>query len=404
MTQNVFDRINSDEIISLYKDKPVIKILQGIRRAGKSFMLELIARKILAGGIGKEQIVMVNFEDFENSELLNPRALYDFVKQKSSECDGKRLYLLFDEIQESDGWEKCINSLYASKTIDADIYLTGSNAKLLSSELATLLSGRYVTINVNPLSYKEFLYFNGASDSAETFRRFLTVGGFPGLKDMMESEVQIRSYLEGIYSTVILKDVIAHNKIRDADILGRIIQYAADNVGNIFTAKRIADFMKSNGRNISVETIYNDLQYLQDAFIISKVQRYDIRGKKLLETMEKYYFADHGLLFLLHGYKDTYINGILENIVFTELVGRGYSVKIGKFLDTEIDFVATKGNDTQYIQVSYLINSEETKEREYRPLLAISDNFPKLILTMDDLPQSNEGGIIRKNIREWLLA
>ena len=404
MTQKVFDRINSDEIISLYKDKPVIKILQGIRRAGKSFMLELIARKILAGGVGKEQIVMVNFEDFENSELLNPRALYDFVKQKSSECDGKRLYLLFDEIQESDGWEKCINSLYASKTIDADIYLTGSNAKLLSSELATLLSGRYVTINVSPLSYKEFLYFNGASDSAETFRRFLTVGGFPGLKDMMESEVQIRSYLEGIYSTVILKDVIAHNKIRDADILGRIIQYAADNVGNIFTAKRIADFMKSNGRNISVETIYNDLQYLQDAFIISKVQRYDIRGKKLLETMEKYYFADHGLLFLLHGYKDTYINGILENIVFTELVGRGYSVKIGKFLDTEIDFVATKGNDTQYIQVSYLINSEETKEREYRPLLAISDNFPKLILTMDDLPQSNEGGIIRKNIREWLLA
>ena len=403
MIQKTFERSNAEEIIVRYKDKPVIKVLQGIRRAGKSFMLELLAQKMRQSGIENERIVVINFEDFENVALLDIHALYDYIKQKSEVCGGKKLYLLFDEVQEAAGWEKCVNSLYASKTIDTDIYLTGSNARFLSSELATLLSGRYVTIHIQPLSYREFLYFNGMTDSAASFRRFLTVGGFPGLKDMMDNDVQIHAYLEGIYATVLLKDVIAHNKIRDTDMLSRIIQYAADNVGNIFTAKRIADFMKASGRSLSVETIYNDLQYLQDAFILQKVQRYDIRGRKVLETLEKYYFADHGLLFLLHGYKDTYINGILENIVYVELLRREYTVKIGKLLDGEIDFVAERGDERLYVQVTYLISSEETKEREYRSLRAINDNFPKLILSMDDLPPSNDEGILRKNIRDWLL-
>ena len=401
MKEKLYERIGIDEIISLYKDKPVIKVIQGIRRCGKSFMLSLIEKKLIEKGVQESDILNVNFEDFENAHLLDSRALYEEVKKRGT--NGKKLYLLFDEIQECEGWEKCVNSLYSSKTIDADIYITGSNANLLSSELATYLSGRYVTINARPLSYKEFLYFNSSQDSAENFNKFLTIGGFPGLKDMMESETQIRSYLEGLYSTVILKDIIKRNKIRETSLLEKIILYTADNVGNIFSAKRISDFLKANGRSLSVETVYNDLQYLQNAFVLHKVQRFDIRGKKILETMEKYYFEDQGLLFFLHGFKDTYINGILENIVFSELLRRGYQVFIGKIGDTEIDFVAEKNGEKIYIQVSYLLSSEETKEREYRPLLEVKDNFPKLILTMDDLPESNENGIIRKNIREWLL-
>ncbi len=401
MAEKIYERIGTDEIISLYKDKPVIKVIQGIRRCGKSFMLSLIEKKLIEKGVQESNIFNVNFEDFENAHLLDSLALYEEVKKRGT--NGKKLYLLFDEIQECQGWEKCVNSLYSSKTIDADIYITGSNANLLSSELATYLSGRYVIINARPLSYKEFLYFNSSKDSAESFNKFMTIGGFPGLKDMMESETQIRSYLEGIYSTVLLKDIIKRNKIRETGLLEKIILYAADNVGNIFSAKRISDFMKANGRNLSVETVYSDLQYLQSAFIIHKVQRYDIRGKKILETMEKYYFEDQGLLFFLHGFKDSYINGILENIVFSELLRRGYQVFIGKIGDTEIDFIANKSGGTTYIQVSYLLSSEETKTREYRPLLAVKDNHPKLILTMDDLPESNENGIIRKNIREWLL-
>lgn len=401
MKQSVLDRTCTDEIISLYKDKPVIKVIQGIRRSGKSFLLSLIEKKLIEKGISPSQILSINFEDFENAALLDATSLYEEVKKHSS--SGKKLYLLFDEIQECADWEKCVNSLYSSKTIDTDIYITGSNARLLSSELATYLSGRYVIININPLSYKEFLYFNSLEESSASFLKFMTVGGFPGLKDMMENDTQIRSYLEGIYSTVLLKDIISKNKIRESSLLEKIILYVADNVGNIFSAKRISDFLKASGRNLSVETVYNDLQYLQNAFVLYKVQRYDIRGKKILETMEKYYFADQGLLFFLHGYKDSYINGILENIVFMELLRRNYEVFIGKIGENEIDFIAIKGAETTYIQVSYLLSSEETKEREYRPLLAIKDNFPKLILTLDDLPESNENGILRKNLRQWLM-
>lgn len=406
MKQIALDRFGIDEIISLYKDKPVIKVLQGIRRSGKSFMLELLSRKIMEKGAAENQILLLNMEDFENAELLDAKKLYDFIKSKSEAAGGKKLYLFLDEVQEVNGWEKLVNSLYSSATIDADIYITGSNANLLSSELATYLSGRYVLIHVWPLSYREFLYFNSESDSAAAFRKFIEFGGFPGLKDMMENPVQIRSYLEGIYSTVLLKDVIARNRIRDTAVLEKVILYIADNTGNIFSAKRISDFMKSGGRPLSVETIYNDIKYLENALVLHKVPRYDVRSKKILETMEKYYLADQGLLTFLHGYKDTYINGILENIVFIELLRRGYKVFIGKIGDMEIDFAAEKNGEKLYAQVAYLIGSEETKERELRPLkslLALGDNFPKLILTMDDLPPSNENGIVRKNIREWIL-
>uniref|UniRef100_UPI003FCCA8D7 ATP-binding protein n=1 Tax=Treponema succinifaciens TaxID=167 RepID=UPI003FCCA8D7 len=342
MKQIALDRFGIDEIISLYKDKPVIKVLQGIRRSGKSFMLELLSRKIMEKGEAENQILLLNTEDFENAELLDTKKLYDFIKSKSEAASGKKLYLFLDKVQEVSGWEKLVNSLYSSATIDADIYITGSNANLLSSELATYLSGRYVLIHVWPLSYREFLYFNSENDSAAAFRKFIEFGGFPGLKDMMENPVQIRSYLEGIYSTVLLKDVIARNRIRDTAILEKIILYIANNTGNIFSAKRISDFMKSGGRPLSVETIYNDIKYLENALVLHKVPRYDVRGKKILETMEKYYLADQGLLTFLHGYKDTYINGILENIVFIELKRRGYDVFYHAD-KKECDFVVREG-------------------------------------------------------------
>ncbi|MGI5070903.1 ATP-binding protein [Treponema pectinovorum] len=406
MKQFALNRFGIDEIISLYKDKPVIKVLQGIRRCGKSFMLELLAQKMIQSGVNQNQIVLLNFEDFENVELLDSKKLYDYIKKRNESADGKKVYLFLDEIQEVADWEKVVNSIYSSTTVDSDIYITGSNANLLSSELATYLSGRYVLIHVWPLSYREFLYFNSERDSPDAFKKFIEYGGFPGLKDMMENPVQIHSYLEGIYSTVLLKDVISRNKIRDTGILEKIILYIADNVGNIFSAKRISDFMKNGGRSLSVETIYNDLEYLKNALVLYKVPRYDLRGKKILETMEKYYLADQGLLTFLHGFKDTYINGILENIVYIELLRRGYKVFIGKIRDAEIDFVVEKNGERIYIQVAYLITTEEIKEREIRPLkslLALGDNFPKLILTMDELPVSNENGIVRKNIREWIL-
>ena len=399
MNQNLIYRKYAENIISSYKDKPVIKVITGIRRSGKSFLLKLIKETLLKTE-NPACIIYIDFEDFDNSSYLDLNYLYSFIKTQSSKTN-KKLYLLFDEIQELDGWEKCINSLYASETIDCDIYITGSNAKLLSSELTTYISGRYVNIEVQPLSYREFLTFHKLADSDKSFEKFITQGGFPGLKDM-NTDDSVKKYLEGIYSTVLLKDIIRRNNIRDANMLEKIILYICDNIGNIFSANKIAQFMKSQQRKISVETIYNNLKYLQNAFFIYKVPRYDLKGKKILETMEKYYIADQGLKYFLQGFKQDYISGILENIVFLELIRRGYKVFIGKTGDLEVDFVAEKNGERIYIQVTYLLVDEKTIAREYAPLKLIEDNHPKMILSMDSLPDSNTDGIIRMNLRKWI--
>ena len=404
MIEKMIFRKQSEEIIKLYKDKNVIKILSGIRRSGKSFMLRLLRENFIKTGISENQILYIDFEDFENAQYLASKNLYAFVKEQNQKVGGKRLYLLFDEIQEVEDWEKIVNSLYSSEKIDCDIYLTGSNANLLSSELATYLSGRYVNISVFPLSYKEFLDFYAVDDSNERFLRCMKFGGFPGLKELSGSELSLKAYIDGIYSTVLLKDVISRNKIRDTAVLEKIILYITDNIGNIFSAKKISDFMKSNGRSLAVETVYNDINYLQSALFLYKVPRFDLKGKKLLETMEKYYIADTGFRFQLLGFSDNAINGLLENIVFIELLRREYKVCIGKIGEYEIDFVAEKNGVREYFQVSYLLSSEETMEREYRPLELLNDNYPKYILTLDDLPESNTNGIIRMNLRKWLLG
>lgn len=268
--------------------------------------------------------------------------------------------------------------------------------------MATYIAGRYVLIPIYPLSYKEFLFFHSKTDSEKAFSEFIKYGGFPALKDFT-SDISVNSYLEGIISTVLLKDVISKNNIRDTNLLQKIVLFITGNIGNIFSAKRISDFMKSQGRSAAVETIYNDLGYLEQALFLYKVPRYDLQGKRLLETLEKYYIADTGIKYHLLGYKDRDIAGLLENIVFLELLRRDYNVYIGKLNDMEIDFVAEKNGERQYIQVCYLLQNEETTYREYKPLKIIKDNYPKLVLSMDSLPVSNEDGIIRKNIREWLL-
>lgn len=403
MQETLLQRQYTEEIFSAFRDKNVIKVLTGIRRCGKSYLLRLLREKLLRQGIPDNQIIYMDFEDFENHRYTDVNVLYDFIKSISAGLDKGRLYLLFDEIQEVPGWERVVNGLYASSLIDCDIYLTGSNAKLLSSELATYISGRYVLIPLFPLSYEEFLDFSEQEDSATAFVDFMRYGGFPGLRMMYGEENAVRSYIEGIYSTVLLKDVIARNRIRDTAILEKIILYLCDNLGNIFSAKRVADFMRSAGRNVGVETVYNDLQFLQDALFCYKVPRYDIKGKKLLETMEKYYIADQGIRFRLLGFKDSGINGILENIVFIELLRRGYQVYIGKIKEYEIDFIAERNGEREYFQVCYLLSSQDVVEREYRPLQQIQDNFPKTILSMDELPSSNAEGIRRLNLRHWLL-
>ncbi|MCI5599889.1 MAG: ATP-binding protein [Hallerella porci] len=400
MKKNPVFRDYAKKILESYKDTPVIKVITGIRRAGKSFVLELLQESLLKTA-NADCVIKIDFEDFDNQEFLDLQFLYSFIKKRAEKTQ-KKLYLLFDEIQELEGWEKCINSLYSSQVIDCDIYITGSNAKLLSSELATYISGRYVNIQIQPLSYQEFLRFHKTKDSKNVFNKFLSIGGFPGLKDM-KSKDSIESYLEGIYSTVLLKDIIQRNNIRDTNFLEKMILYVCDNIGNIFSANTIAKFMKSQRRSMSVETIYNNLKFLEEAFVIYKVPRFDLKGKKILETLEKYYLADQGIKYFLQGFKDSHINGILENIVFVELIRRGYKVYVGKFGELEIDFIAQKNEERIYIQVCYLMADENTKAREYLPLTQIKDNYPKLILSLDDLPKSNEGGIIRMNLREWLL-
>lgn len=403
-TMKIIKRKIVDEIITSYSGKKIIKVLTGIRRCGKSFILRQIRDSLIdIKNYSKDEIIYTDLEDLKNSNLLNYKSLHQYINNKAKDLKNKRACLLFDEIQEVENWEKCINSLYSQENFFYDIYITGSNAKLLSTELSTLISGRFVNINIYPLSYVEFLRLNDFEDSEQSFNKYIKYGGFPGLNDFLNDDNALNNYLGGIYSIVLLKDVVAKNKIRDVNLLEKLIKYIFENVGNIFSGKKICDFLKNEKRSLSVETIYNYITYLLNALCIFKVDRFDIKGKHLLETMEKYYLADWGLKNYLLGFSDKSISGILENIVYIELLRRGYNVKIGKLDDTEIDFIAEKNGKLHYYQVAYLLSSQQTKAREYEPLNKLKDSFPKTILTLDALPPSDENGIARINIREFLL-
>jgi len=393
------------EKVRLFIDKPVVKVITGMRRSGKSVILKLLREELLQRRIRPEQILYLNFESLGTASLRDADALYAFVVNLARQ-QRKRFYIMLDEIQRINGWEQAIASFRVD--LNCDMYITGSNNSLLSSDIATLLAGRYVEIRIHPLSFAEHLNFtaemgeNEGKDINRQFADYLRWGGLPGIHEMNINTDAVTPYLLDIYNSVLLKDVVSRHRIRDTELLERTIWFLMDNVGNIFSAKRISDFLKSQNRRLSTETIYNYLEALEAAFLIRKVSRWDIKGKRLLETQEKYFFEDFGLKNAALGYSENAISGLLENVVFLELQRRGYEVYVGQGVNCEIDFIARRRNETIYIQVAYLLASPETIEREFVPLLGIRDNFPKYVLSMDEFNFGRQG-ILHRHIRDWLL-
>lgn len=386
-----------------FMNTDLIKVFTGIRRAGKSVMLELVKNELKESGISEENFLCINFEQFSNSQFLDVESLYKKITDFQKNTKGK-IYLFFDEIQEVPGWEKCINSCRID--FDCDIYITGSNAKLLSGELATYLAGRYVEFVIYPFSFAEFfemnLIKNPNVDKSTCFMQFLKTGGMPFLSNFPDDDSAKSQYLIDIYNSVVLKDVVKRNNIRDVDTLERIVAYAFSNIGHIFSATSLSKYFKSENRKISHDTILNYLKFCSDAFLFYKINRYDLEGKKIVTVNEKYYCADHGLREALFGKNIQNIDQVLENIVCLELLRRNYKVYVGKKGDLEIDFIAEKQGKKIYVQVAYLLANEETIRREFSVYNAVKDSYPKYVVSMDELDFS-QNGIIHKNIKDFLL-
>lgn len=380
-------------------NQPIIKVLTGIRRSGKSVMLELIQNELIKQGMDKKYFMSINLESKKNQFENTVDGIYEHVK-RFVEKSNQKVYLFFDEIQEIEDWETLINAVMID--FDTDIYITGSNAKLLSGELATYLAGRYVEIKIYPFSYIEILDLFPTKNKQEIFQIYLVRGGMPFLYQFPIDERSAMQYLNDIYDSIILKDIATRNKVRDIELLKRMIQYFIANIGNTFSASNISKYLKSELRSVSTETIYNYIEYCKTACFLHLVQREDLLGKKLLQFQEKIYIADHGIREAVYGNNMRDINQTLENIVYMELLSRGYDVRIGKNLNNEVDFVAEEGNSRIYVQVSYLLASDETMEKEFSALETIPDNYPKYVVTMDEIDRGRNG-IKHMNIRDFLL-
>lgn len=386
-------------------DKPLIKVITGIRRSGKSVILNLLKEELRKRQISEEQIIYLNFESFEFSEIDTGEKLHSYIKNRITEH--RRYYILLDEIQEVTSWEKAVNSCMVD--FDSDIYITGSNSRLLSSELATYITGRYVEIHCYTLSFSEYLIFksirtgNHNLNHHNEFEMFLRTGGFPVLHISEYPTETAYKIVHDIYSSAILRDTIQRNNIRNVELLERVVKFVFDNVGSKFSAKNVADYFKSQQRKIDLNTVYNYLNALQTAFIIDRIPRFDIKGKEILKTYEKYFVGDHAIIYAVMGYKDRQISGVLENIVMLELKRRGYQVFTGKWDEREIDFVAEKNEAKVYIQVAYKMEGQSTIDREFTPLLEIRDNHPKYVVTMDKLWRDNIEGIRHIHIADFLL-
>ena len=381
----------------------LVKVLTGIRRCGKSVMLELIQEEIIASGVDPSQFISINFENMSNASLCTAQALHDEIICRAAKISGK-IYLFFDEIQEVQNWETCINSFRVE--LDCDIYITGSNAKLLSGELATYLAGRYVEFVIYPFSFDEFIQLYRTifpeADVRTCFNRYLTAGGMPYLANLRYEETACRQYLQDLFNSVELKDIVQRNKVRDVDMLERIIAYVTANIGTTFSSTAISKYLKSEGRSVSPETVLGYLKACTDAFLFYQVKRQDLRGKKILTVNEKYYVADHGVREAVFGGNQRDINLVLENIVYLELLRRGYVVTVGKVGDKEVDFICESQGNRLYIQVAYLLASEETIQREFGVYERVRDNYPKYVLTLDEFDMSRDG-IKHRNIRDFLL-
>jgi predicted AAA+ superfamily ATPase len=384
-----------------FKDKQLIKIITGIRRCGKSTIMELFIEYLLNNGVSKDQVISINFEDYDNVELKDSKKLHSFIKEKL--IPDKMNYIFLDEVQNVVDFPLVVDSLFIRKNVD--LYITGSNAYMLSSEIATVLSGRYVTLKMLPLSFFEFM---SVADKNKTrisqYTEYVENGAFPYVTNLKGDKKQIYDYLNGIYSTVILKDVAGRYKISDMMMLESIVRFMFHNIGSHLSTKKIADTMTSMNRKIDAKTVEKYINALTDSFILYEAKRYDIKGKQYLKTLEKFYVIDIGMRFMLLGSKSADIGHILENIVFLELIRRGYQVYVGKVDEYEVDFVAESQNGITYFQVAATVRDDETLARELKSLQKITDHYPKFILTLDEDPEADYEGIRRINAIDWLMA
>ena len=379
------------------KDKQVIKVITGIRRCGKSTLFELFQNWLLENGVQKNQIIHINLESADYYDVKDFKELYRAVEERLSPAGMN--YVFLDEVQLAPDFQRACDSLYILKNVD--LYITGSNAGLLSGELATLLSGRYVEIKMLPLSFREYISAVGEGDLARKYRNYLLNSSFPYALELTDRK-DILAYLDGIYTSIILKDIIRRKKIADVAALENVIRFMFDNVGNLCSSTKIANTLKSGGKGISVHTVDGYLQALCESFVLYKVGRFDIKGKQLLQTQEKYYLADIGLRYYLLGTKPADMGHILENIVYLELLRRGNEIYVGKQENGEIDFITVNDADTAYYQVALTVRDETTLRRELAPLNAIADHYPKYLLTLDDDPPVSHNGIKQLYALDWL--
>jgi len=389
-----------DKLIAL-KDKNIIKVITGVRRCGKSTLMEIFQDYLKAQGIEEERIIAINLEDYDFFELRQPAKLHSYIKERLSK--DKMTYVFIDEIQHCDNFPDVVDSLYIKKNVD--LYLTGSNAYMLSSEIATRISGRYIEIPMLPLSFKEYVSSTGGeNDLSRKYLSYIENSSFPYALELEGQTKEIKDYLEGIYNTIVVKDISNRKKVQDIMMLEGVARFVFDNIGNPLSTKKIADTMTSDGRKIDVKTVEKYLAGLLESFILYQAKRYNIKGKQYLKTLEKYYVADIGLRYMLLGTRGTEVGHILENVIYLELLRRGYEVYVGKVDDLEVDFVAMEQKRTIYFQVAATVRDEATLKRELNPLQKISDHYQKFILTLDEDPEADYEGIRRVNALDWLMG
>jgi uncharacterized protein len=383
--------------IAPFVGQNLVKVLVGQRRVGKSYLLLQLIDKIKEAE-PDASIVYINKELNDFEAITDYKSLNKYLTEQL--VPGKRNYIFIDEIQDIDGFEKTLRSLHAKG--EHDLYITGSNAFLLSGELATYLSGRCIEFKIFGLTYSEFLQFRNSPDGGESFLQYLKYGGLPYLINLELKDDFVFDYLRNIYAAILFKDVVARHSIRDISLLENLVRYLADNIGNLLSAKSVSDFLKAQKISVSPNVILNYLSYLEEAFFVLKVNRTELRGKKIFETGQKYYLEDMGLRHALLGYRPSDIGKILENVVYVHLRVAGYEVHVGKYQDKEIDFVCQRGNEKIYIQVAYLLEGEQTIAREFGNLELIKDNYPKFVLSMDEFPSGNRNGIEHRHVRDFL--
>lgn len=387
-----------------YADTPFVKILTGVRRCGKSTILKMIMETLQKErGVPMEQIVSYRFDSMEYEDMT-AKQMYQELKGRL--CPNGRTYLFLDEVQEIKGWEKAVNSL--ASDFNVDIYVTGSNSRMMSSEISTYLTGRYVSFRIYTLSFREYLTFKSqyavVEDVHKELANYIRLGGFPATHLRAYGQDEVYTIVRDIYNSTIFSDIVKRNQIRKIDQLERVVRYTFNNVGNTFSSKAISDYLKAEHRSLDNETVYSYLEKLEKAYLLHRCSRYDLNGKEILKTQEKFYLADTSLRYSVLGYNDDTVASSLENIVYLELCRRGYTVYIGKTGDGEVDFVATRQNEKLYVQVTQRIESEKTEKREYERLLEIRDNYPKYVLRTDEFAGGNYEGIITMHVADFLLS